>query len=58
MKQPKLGTGKRFSALRAALADKGVRDPDALAASIGMKKYGKAKMRAMAARGRQRAGND
>lgn len=34
---------------------KGVRDPDALAASIGRKKYGKKKFQEKAAAGRRRA---
>ena len=40
----KLGSGGRFRALRAKLASRpGVRDPDALAAAIGRKKYGAAR---------------
>lgn len=54
MKKPKppVGTGKRFKALSAELARKGARDPDALAAAIGRKKYGRkfAKMGAMGKR--------
>jgi hypothetical protein len=47
--QGKLGSGKRFAALKAKLADKpGVTDPGALAASIGRKKYGAKKMSALA----------
>lgn len=39
--KPKLGSGGRFAALKAALAQrKGVTDPGALAASIGRKKFG------------------
>lgn len=41
MKKPKLGTGKRFSNLKGKLAKKGAKDPAALAAYIGRKKYGK-----------------
>jgi hypothetical protein len=38
-----LGTGQRFDSLKNKLAgQKGVRNPGALAASIGRKKYGKA----------------
>jgi hypothetical protein len=48
--KPKLGSGQRFSNLKHALAERpGVRDPGALAASIGRKKYGKAKMAALSA---------
>ena len=54
MKQPKLGTGKRFKALESKLAGK-VSDPAALAASIGRKKYGKEKFQAMAAKGKRKA---
>lgn len=53
MAQAKLGSGARFSALTHKLADRpGVKDPKALAAFIGRKKYGKKKMGAMAAKGR------
>lgn len=47
-----LGSGGRFAALENKLAGKGVRDPAALAASIGRKKYGKAKFQGLAAKGR------
>lgn len=54
-RKPKLGTGKRFKSLSRKLAKrKGVRNPGALAAAIGRKKYGKKKMAKMAARGRRR----
>lgn len=52
-KQPKLGTGARFKALTAKLKKQGVKDPKALAAAIGRKKYGKKKFQAMAAKGRK-----
>lgn len=55
-RKPKLGSGKRFSALKGKLAKKGVKNPGALAASIGRKKYGKAKFQKMAAAGRRRKG--
>lgn len=55
MAKAKLGSGKRFKSLRNKLARrKGVRDPDALAASIGRKKYGSKKMAQMSAKGRKR----
>lgn len=55
MAKPRLGSGARFAALKAKLADRpGVTDPAALAASIGRKKYGAAKMSKMAAAGRKR----
>ena len=53
-KKPKLGTGKRFAALKAKLAKKGVRDPAALAATIGRKKLGAKKMAQLSAAGRKR----
>jgi hypothetical protein len=55
-KKPPLGTGERFKALRNKLAKKGVKDPDALAASIGRKKLGKARFQKLAASGRKRKG--
>lgn len=51
----KLGSGARFKALKSKLAKKGVRDPGALAASIGRKKYGASKMAKWAAAGRKRS---
>jgi len=39
-KKPKLGSGKRFKQLTSELTKKGARDPKALAAWIGRKKYG------------------
>jgi len=50
----KLGTGQRFAQLRRAIARKGIKDPDALAASIGRKKYGKRRFQKLAAAGRKR----
>jgi hypothetical protein len=54
-RKAKLGSGKRFKSLKGKLARKGVRNPGALAASIGRKKYGKKKMAKMSAAGRKRA---
>jgi len=54
MAKPKLGSGKRFQQLKEQLARQGVRDPDALAAYIGRKKYGKKRFQEMAATGRRR----
>ena len=53
-KKPKLGTGKRFKILSSKLKKKGAKNPKALAAWIGRKKYGKKKMSAMAAKGKKR----
>jgi len=56
MKSMRPGGGGKFAALKSALADRpGVRDPGALAASIGRKKYGAAKMAKFSAGGRKRA---
>lgn len=55
MAKPKLGSGKRFSALSAALAQQGARDPDAMAAVIGRRKLGKARFANLASKGRQDA---
>jgi hypothetical protein len=54
-KKPKLGTGERFRTLSSSLKKQGVKNPDALAASIGRKKYGSKKMAAMSAKGRKRS---
>ena len=53
-KQPKLGTGARFKALKSKLGKKGAKNPGALAAWIGRKKYGSKKMAALSASGRKR----
>lgn len=53
MKKPKLGSGKRFATLTKTLAKKGARNPKALAAYIGRKKYGAKKMAALSAKGRK-----
>lgn len=55
-KKPKLGSGKRFKSLSGSLRKKGVKNPDALAAHIGRKKYGKKKMGQLSAKGRKRKG--
>jgi hypothetical protein len=54
-RKPKLGTGKRFSSLVRSISRRGkVRNPRAVAAAIGRKKYGKRRMAKMAVRGRKR----
>lgn len=56
-KKAKLGTGKRFASLVKSLKKRGdVEDPEAVAASIGIKKYGLKKMMAMAKKGRKKGG--
>ncbi len=52
-KKPKLGSGKRFSNLKKSLAKKGAKNPGALAAAIGRKKYGKGKFQKLAAKGKK-----
>jgi len=52
-RKPKLGTGKRFKALTSKLSKKGAKNPKALAAWIGHKKYGN-RMTKMATKGRKR----
>lgn len=52
MAKPPLGSGQRFKALEKSLMAKGASDPAALAASIGRKKYGKAKFQHLAAKGK------
>jgi hypothetical protein len=54
-KTPKLGTGKRFAAVEASAAKSGARNPAAVAAAMGRKKFGAKKMAALAAAGRRRA---
>lgn len=55
MKKPKLGSGERFKTLSEALGRKpGIKNPDALAAAIGRKKYGAKKMATLAAKGRKK----
>jgi hypothetical protein len=53
-KKPKLGTGARFKQVAAAAKKGGARNPNAVAAAIGRKKYGAKKMAKMAAAGRKR----
>jgi hypothetical protein len=54
-RKPKLGSGKRFRKLSGKLKRKGVRNPDALAASIGRKSLGKRRFQKLATKGRKRA---
>jgi hypothetical protein len=53
-KKPPLGSGKRFAAIKAKAAAGGARDPAAVAAAIGIRKYGAHRMAQMAAAGRKR----
>jgi len=53
-KKPKLGTGARFRAVAASARAGGARNPNAVAAAAGRKKYGAKRMAKMAAAGRRR----
>ena len=55
MDKMRLGGGGRYEKLVGELEKKGVREPKALAAAIGMKKYGKKGFLSLAAKGRRRA---
>jgi hypothetical protein len=55
-KSMRLGGGGRFEAMKQALSRKpGIKNPAAVAAAAGIKKYGKAKMEDMAEAGKKRA---
>jgi histidyl-tRNA synthetase len=54
MDKMRLGGGGRYEKLVGELEKKGVKDPKALAAAIGRKKYG-SKFQSLAAKGRRRA---
>jgi hypothetical protein len=54
-KSMKLGGGGRFAKVEAAARRGGAKNPAAVAAAAGMKKYGKEKMQKMAQAGRKRA---
>ena len=52
--QPKLGSGERFAKLKAKLSKQpGINNPGALAAHIGMEKYGKKHMEKLAQKGKK-----
>ena len=53
-KKHKLGTGKRFKQLSSKLKKKGAKNPKALAAWIGRKKYGPKKFAKLSAKGKKR----
>jgi hypothetical protein len=53
-RKPRLGSGKQFAALKRKLARRGVKNPGALAAWIGRRKYGKRRFQKLAAAGRRR----
>lgn len=54
MNKPPLGSGQRFKALEGKLSTRGVRNPAALAAYIGRKKYGAKRFGQLSGRKRAR----
>lgn len=55
MAKARLGSGARFRAVERAAAAHGAKNPAAVAAAAGRKKYGAKKMAKLAAAGRHRA---
>jgi hypothetical protein len=51
--KPPLGSGERFSQLKSKLANTGARNPGALAAYIGRKKYGSKRFAQLGAKGKK-----
>lgn len=54
MAKGKLGSGSRFKAVEKKAAKSGARNPAAVAAAAGIKKYGVKKMEAMSKAGRKK----
>ena len=52
----KLGAGGRFKAIEEKAKKYGAENPEAVAAAVGRKKWGKKKFQAMAVAGRKQAG--
>ena len=52
-KKPKLGSGKRFAAIEEKAKKSGAKNPAAVAAAAGIKKYGVKKMEKMAQKGKK-----
>lgn len=52
-KKPPLGSGERFARLQSQLKRRGARNPAALAAFIGRKKYGAKRFAQLSAQGRK-----
>jgi hypothetical protein len=52
--RPKLGSGVRFKEVERSAAASGARDPAAVAAAVGRKKFGAKKIAKMAAAGRKK----
>ena len=55
MAKPKLGSGSRFKAVEASARASGAKNPAAVAAAAGRKKYGQKKMTALSEAGKHRA---
>ncbi len=55
MAKAPLGEGSRFAAVEASAKASGARNPAAVAAAVGRKKYGKKKMAKLSAKGRRDA---
>lgn len=55
MAKAKLGSGKRFAAVEASAKASGARNPAAVAASAGRKKYGEKRMSELSAKGKKDA---
>jgi len=53
-KKPKLGSGERFKEVEEAARRSGAEDPEAVAAAVGIKKYGKKKMAELARAGKKK----
>lgn len=54
MAKAKLGSGKRFAAIKKAAEKGGAKNPAAVAAAAGIKKYGVKKMEKMAQKGKKK----
>ena len=54
-KNAKLGSGGRFAYVKQQAAKSGAKNPAAVAAAVGRKKYGAKKMASMAAKGRKKS---
>lgn len=54
MGKAKLGSGSRFKAVEKSAAKSGARNPAAVAAAAGIKKYGVAKMEKLSQAGRKK----
>jgi len=52
-KKPKLGSGKRFEQVEEKAKKSGAKNPAAVAAAAGIKKYGVKKMEKMAQKGKK-----